>query len=99
MSKYRNLKSNVVSVHVDQLVNDGYLLREPVAEDRRKVKLICTSNAEPIIQKGQQMQKRLYMQLTCGISGEEMDAFRQCFKSIMENAENLPNEKGIEGVC
>ena len=32
----RHLKANLVSIHVDKLVKEGYLERKPIANDRRK---------------------------------------------------------------
>ena len=36
ISEFRNIKKNLVSVHVDKLVTAGYLKRGTVAGDRRK---------------------------------------------------------------
>ena len=38
----RKIKANLVSVNVDKLVNEGYLERKPVENDRRKTELVCT---------------------------------------------------------
>lgn len=91
VSRYRNLKPNVVSVHVEQLVKDGYLLRESVAEDRRKVRLRYTPKAEAVILQGQQMQKAFHRHLLEGLSREDIEIFRSCFEKMMENAGNLPD--------
>ena len=40
----RKIKANLVSVNVDKLVNEGYLERKPVENDRRKTELVCTKN-------------------------------------------------------
>ena len=45
----RRIKANLVSVHVDRLVRDGYLLRRPVPGDRRKTELVCTDLAQPVV--------------------------------------------------
>ena len=45
ISEFRNIKKNLVSVHVDKLVNSGYLQRGAVTGDRRKVLLSCTPKA------------------------------------------------------
>ena len=45
----RKIKANLVSVNVEKLVRDGYLERKAVEGDRRKVELICTKKAEPVI--------------------------------------------------
>ena len=87
VSVYRNIKPNVVSVHVDQLVNDGYLLRTPIPEDRRKIRLRCTPKAGPVISAGQQMQKDFHEHLISGLSTQELDTFKRCFQVITRNAE------------
>lgn len=53
----RKLKANLVSVNVDKLVNEGYIIREAVESDRRKTKLVCTEKAKPIIEKGRALQE------------------------------------------
>lgn len=53
----RKIKANLVSINVDKLVKEGYLERKEVAGDRRKTELICTSNADSIIEKGRLVQK------------------------------------------
>ena len=48
----RRIKANLVSVNIDRLVQEGYLLRRPVAGDRRKTELLCTPKALPVIRRG-----------------------------------------------
>ena len=55
--KVRNIKANLVSINVDKLVKEGYLERREVAGDRRKTELVCTSQADSIIEKGRLVQK------------------------------------------
>ena len=38
--KFRGIKANLVSVHVERLVQEGYLERQEVPGDRRKTELI-----------------------------------------------------------
>ena len=45
-----------MSVNVNRLVEEGYLYREPVPGDRRKTRLLCTKQAQPIIDKGRALQ-------------------------------------------
>ena len=42
-------KANLVSVNVDRLVCDGYIIRKEIKGDRRKTQLICTPAAEEIL--------------------------------------------------
>lgn len=53
----RKIKANFVSINVDKLVKEGYLERREVAGDRRKTELVCTSQADSIIEKGRIVQK------------------------------------------
>ncbi len=53
----RKIKANLVSINVDKLVKEGYLERREVAGDRRKTELVCTSQADSIIEKGCLVQK------------------------------------------
>lgn len=53
----RKIKANLVSINVDKLVKEGYLERRKVAGDRRKTELVCTSQADSIIEKGRLVQK------------------------------------------
>lgn len=53
----RKIKANLVSINVDKLVKEGYLERREVAGDRRKTELVCTSQADSIIEKGRLVQE------------------------------------------
>lgn len=53
----RKIKANLVSINVDKLVKEGYLERREVAGDCRKTELVCTSQADSIIEKGRIVQK------------------------------------------
>ncbi len=93
ISTTKNIKANVVSLHVDRLVNDGYLERQSVEGDRRKVRLICTEKARPIIEKGLVIQRRFFFSLMEGLSLEDLEVFRHCFRVIAENADLLRSGK------
>ena len=82
----RKLKANLVSVNVDKLVNEGYLVRKNVEGDRRKVQLLCTDKAQPIISRGQQLQEHFVEQLFADID----DATRQTmFRGMQQMEHNL----------
>ncbi len=86
ISRMRNLKENVVSLHVEKLAQEGYLRREAVAGDRRKVRLVCTEKADPVIAEGRRVQKEFYRDMVSGISREELEAFQRCVRIAEENA-------------
>ena len=50
----RHIKANLVSVNVNRLVDEGYLVRLPVQGDRRKTELVCTEKAQTVIARGRQ---------------------------------------------
>ena len=79
----RKLKANLVSVNIDKLVNEGYLIRKNVEGDRRKVQLLCTDKAQPIISRGQQLQEHFVEQLFTDID----DATRQTIFQGMQQME------------
>ena len=79
----RKLKANLVSVNIDKLVNEGYLIRKNVEGDRRKVQLLCTDKAQPIISRGQQLQEHFVEQLFADID----DATRQTIFQGMQQME------------
>lgn len=82
----RKIKANLVSVNVDKLVNEGYLFRKNVEGDRRKVQLLCTDKAQPIIIKGKQLQEDFFEQLFTDID----DATRQTmFRGMKQMEHNL----------
>lgn len=93
ISATRNIKANVVSMHVDRLVRDGYLQRQSVEWDRRKVRLVCTEKAQPIIDRGRDMQRAFFLSLVEGLSPEELEGFRFCLQTIAKNADLLQSKK------
>lgn len=89
ISEMSQIKTNVVSIHVESLVEDGYLERCPVDGDRRKVRLVCTEKAAPLIEKGKTVQRDFYQTLTEGLSEEEINTFKHCLNTFQKNTEKL----------
>lgn len=81
----RNIKANLVSIHVDKLVQEGYLERRSIKGDRRKTELICKEKALPIVQKGRDVQQQFAKQLFSSMDPEETAAFFKTMKKIEEN--------------
>lgn len=75
-----DMKKNLVSVHVEQLVQGGYLLRESVDGDRRKIGLRCTERAQPIVREGIRIYTELFEGITKGLSKQEIE---QCYQSLL----------------
>ena len=66
----RCIKANLVSVNVEKLVNDGYLMRGKVKGDRRKTQLLCTDKSVAVIEQGRKLQKNFIERLFDGIDEE-----------------------------
>ena len=81
----RRIKANLVSVHVDRLVREGYLERQQVPGDRRKTLLLCTDKAQPVIAKGRLLQEDFFEKLLDGMDEEERNAFSAALHRIGEN--------------
>lgn len=97
ISKIRGIKPNMVSFHVDKLVNKGFLVREPIPRDRRQVKLVCTEKADPIIARGHQAQKIFLDAILDGLNEEDIQLlhkYKQVFANNIEKM-NVKIQKGF----
>lgn len=92
ISEFRNIKKNLVSVHVEKLVTAGYLQRGIVAGDRRKVLLSCTEKAQPILKAGLEMQQDFNQKLTLDIPKKYMNIFKEITESMAANTRQMLNE-------
>ncbi len=92
ISQYRWIKPNLVSFTVDKLVNEGYLQRHPVPDDRRKVRLSCTEKAAPIIEQGRHLQDQFTQALIEGMNPQEVQQFKGYMEIIEGNIEAMLKE-------
>lgn len=88
----RHIKANLVSVNVDRLVREGYLLRQPVKGDRRKTELICTALAQPVIEQGRAVQDNFMKNLLRGMDEATQAAFFSAITIIDRNMDELLKE-------
>ena len=86
------LKPGIVSFHVEKLVQEGYLLRQPAPEDRRKCRLVCTRRAEPVVQRGRQVQEAFFRRMTAGLDPQDLAAFRRCLEGFQRNLSQMTQE-------
>lgn len=85
----RKVKANLVSVNVDKLVKEGYLERQTLCKDRRKVCLMCTEKAVPIIKKGRELQDTFLKLLFSTIPDDQIKIFFQTLEIIDSNLNTL----------
>ena len=85
----RKIKANLVSINVDKLVQEGFLERQPMENDRRKTKLICTEKAQPIIDKGHKLQENFIEKLFENIDENSRVIFKRTIEDIETNLNKL----------
>lgn len=85
----KGIKKNIVSFHVDKLVNDGYIEREQMPEDRRQVRLSLTKKAEPVINRGREVQKLFCEYAMKGLTEDEIEIYKKCNQVFAENMAKL----------
>ena len=89
----RKIKANLVSVNVDKLVADGYIIRKETAGDRRKTQLICTPAAKKIIEEGSALQKKFLEHLFDNMDTATKEAFLTGMKQIENNLDKILEKK------
>ena len=85
ISRIRMIKANIVSFSVDKLVKEGYLERISVPNDRRKIRLVCTKKAAPVIEQGRAIQQKFYGQMFAGFEDSDLETFFQYLERISQN--------------
>lgn len=93
ISDIRNIKKNLVSVHVEKLVQAGLLKRGTVQGDRRKVALSCTEKAKPIVDDGVKVQREFFKKLFDGVTGEEWEAYKRINETMSRNIKRIVSAK------
>lgn len=85
----RKIKANLVSVNVNKLVEDGYLQREVVKDDRRKTLLILTDKAKPVIEQGHILQKSFFETLFANTTKQARQGFFETVEVIHKNLDEI----------
>ena len=88
----RHIKANLVSVNVERLVGEGYLLRQPVRGDRRKTELVCTEQAQPVIARGRALQEAFFARLLRGTDEQTRQALAAALGQIEQNLDEILKE-------
>lgn len=88
----RKLKANLVSINVDKLVKEGYLIRKEVKNDRRKSELICTDKASYVVERGRALQQRFKENLFIGIDEDTQKVLSEAINTMEYNIDRLLEE-------
>lgn len=83
------LKPNMVSLHINNLVNAGYLKREMLPKDRRKIKLVCTTKSKRVVNEAIKIVNELRSKMFDGLNEEEVEIYNKSINVVKENIENL----------
>ena len=94
--RVRGIKANLVSFHVEKLVQEGYLEREAIPGDRRQVRLLLTEKVDPVIAQGRAVQQNYREILTDHIAPSDLEAFQRCMNTIRQNIEQA-KKSSIKG--
>ena len=94
--RVRGIKANLVSFHVEKLVQEGYLEREAIPGDRRQVRLLLTEKADPVIAQGRAVQQNYREILTDHIAPSDLETFQRCMDTIRQNIEQA-KKSSIKG--
>lgn len=90
----RHIKANLVSVNVNRLVDEGYLVRLPVQGDRRKTELACTEKAQTVIARGRQKQTEFLTAMFENMDEKNREAFFAALGKIENNLDKMMKENG-----
>ena len=89
VAELRKIKANLISVNVDKLVHEGYLERRESSDDRRKTLLFCTEKAQPVIAKGQKLQRLFGDALLEGTDEQSKELFFHMLHVMEKNMDNI----------
>lgn len=93
----RMLQKGNVSQAVDSLVKKGMLEREQDQEDRRKIHLHLTKEADPMLASVGKLWEKFSRELFKGISWEELLSFDRVNEQMSENIQRITGGKKNDG--
>ena len=70
-------------------MKEGYLKRQAAEGDRRKVLLLCTDKAMPVIRRGRALQQSFFEQLFTGTKEETKKQFLEIIALMGKNLDSM----------
>lgn len=89
IAEIRHIKANLVSMYVDRLVKEGFLVRKEDPNDRRRTLLLCTGKAQPVIEKGKLVQEEFLQSLFENTEKESKENFLKTLNVINRNMDRM----------
>lgn len=96
MHRSGGMKQSMISTLVEKLVQGEYLERQKIPGDRRKVKLICTEKAKPVIEAGQAVQIKFKQLIMADVPPEDIEACKRIKDLAEQNIMNC-RDKMLKG--
>lgn len=85
----RGMKSGIVSVMVEKLIQRGYLERKNDQKDRRITRLYLTEESKEAVLEGQKAQRKFCNLLSANITEQEMKNFDFVMNKFRKNLEGM----------
>ncbi len=92
--RLRGIKSGIVSVAVESLIEAGYLTRGIDVEDRRVQRLMITKKAAGLVEAGRAAQKEFKEALFSGLTSGEIETLAQIAEKLINTIDELNNGGG-----
>lgn len=89
IEREHKFKKNTISVHVETLVQAGYVERKERSGDRRRVELALTDTGETIAKACLAEHEKLRSALLVGLTKDDLSALQRCLTVMNENALSL----------
>lgn len=89
IGREHGFKKNTISVHVENLVQKGFIERKERSGDRRRVELVLTETGETIAKTCLAEHEKLRKKLLAGLDQDDFAALQRCFDIINRNARSL----------
>ncbi len=89
IAEIRHIKANLVSMYVDRLVKEGFLVRKEDPNDRRRTLLLCIGKAQPVIEKGKLVQEEFLQSLFENTEKESKENFLKTLNVINRNMDRM----------
>lgn len=95
LCRLRGIKSGIVSVAVENLIEAGYLTRRVDVADRRIQRLEVAKKAAGLVQAGRAAQREFKEALLSRLSSDEIERFAQISQKLIDTIDEL-NDGGGE---
>ncbi len=89
ISEHCDIRPSLVSMYIEQMVSQGYLKRQTVPEDRRKVRLILTEKAQTVYRQRNECMQKFIRLILEGVSEEEIRVWLHFSQTVSDNANRL----------